>query len=191
MKGEKCVQQIFDDENEGKVDVVVFAPKKAALTITKARMTDNHTGKNGTKTSEGDEDDDDEEETKNLDTASTEDTPVETGLSEVQKKLAERRKQLAERKARFKRKKRGVKEEETKEEVEEEEEIEVKNDFVASGSRDKLIKIWNANKGSCIMTLSGHDGWVKDLVFHTNGKFLLSVSDDHSIRVWDLRNNGI
>ena len=35
-------------------------------------------------------------------------------------------------------------------------------------------------------TLVGHDNWVTDLAFHPNGKFLLSVSDDKSMRIWDL-----
>lgn len=34
----------------------------------------------------------------------------------------------------------------------------------------------------------GHDSWVTDLVFHPSGKFLLSVSEDKSIRIWDLSN---
>ena len=59
-------------------------------------------------------------------------------------------------------------------------------DFLASGSRDKTIKIWEAKTGKCFVTLVGHDNWVTDLCFHPNGKFLLSVSDDKSLRVWDL-----
>jgi platelet-activating factor acetylhydrolase IB subunit alpha len=39
-----------------------------------------------------------------------------------------------------------------------------------------------------VLTLVGHDNWVNDLVFHPNGRFLLSVSDDKSIRIWDLTN---
>ena len=38
-----------------------------------------------------------------------------------------------------------------------------------------------------MITLTGHDNWVNDLVFHPNGKYLLSVSDDKSIRIWDLK----
>jgi len=34
----------------------------------------------------------------------------------------------------------------------------------------------------------GHDSWVGALVFHPSGKFLLSASDDKTIRVWDLSN---
>jgi hypothetical protein len=33
---------------------------------------------------------------------------------------------------------------------------------------------------------SGHDNWLRALVFHPNGKYLLSASDDKTIRVWDL-----
>lgn len=32
----------------------------------------------------------------------------------------------------------------------------------------------------------GHDNWVRALVFHPNGKFLLSASDDKTVRIWDL-----
>ncbi len=62
------------------------------------------------------------------------------------------------------------------------------SDYVASGSRDKTIKLWETRNGRCVLTLSGHDNWVTDLVFHPNGKFLISTSDDKSIRIWDLSN---
>lgn len=59
--------------------------------------------------------------------------------------------------------------------------------FFASGGRDKLIKIWEMKEQKSIITLVGHDNWVRDLAFHPNGKFLISTSDDKSIRIWDLR----
>lgn len=58
--------------------------------------------------------------------------------------------------------------------------------FLASCSRDKTIKIWNCQQGSCIMTLIGHDDWVKGLALHHSGNYIYSCSDDKSIRVWDL-----
>lgn len=58
--------------------------------------------------------------------------------------------------------------------------------FLASGSRDKTIKIWDVTSGSCLFTLVGHDNWVRGLVFHPGGKYLLSASDDKTMRVWDL-----
>ena len=33
---------------------------------------------------------------------------------------------------------------------------------------------------------SADDNWVRALVFHPSGKFLLSASDDKTIRTWDL-----
>jgi len=59
--------------------------------------------------------------------------------------------------------------------------------FLASGSRDKTIKIWETATGVCCLTLNGHDNWVRGLVFHPNGKYLISVADDKSIKVWDLQ----
>ncbi len=58
-------------------------------------------------------------------------------------------------------------------------------EFLATGSRDKSIKIWDS-RGTLIKTLVGHDNWVRGLVFHPGGKYLLSVGDDKTIRCWDL-----
>ncbi|KAI9741337.1 MAG: protein with putative role during mitosis [Cirrosporium novae-zelandiae] len=62
-------------------------------------------------------------------------------------------------------------------------------EFIATGARDKMIKIWDA-RGTLIKTLAGHDNWVRGLVFHPGGKYLLSVSDDKTIRCWDLTQEG-
>lgn len=42
--------------------------------------------------------------------------------------------------------------------------------------------------GVALFVLVGHDNWVRGAVFHPGGKFLVSVSDDKTLRVWDLRN---
>ena len=59
-------------------------------------------------------------------------------------------------------------------------------EYLASGSRDKTIRIWEVRNARCVITLRGHDNWVTDLVFHPGGKYLISVSDDKSLRCWDL-----
>lgn len=58
-------------------------------------------------------------------------------------------------------------------------------EFVATGGRDKIIRLWDA-RGNLLKTLIGHDNWVRGLVFHPGGKYLISVSDDKTIRCWDL-----
>jgi len=58
--------------------------------------------------------------------------------------------------------------------------------YIASGSRDKTIKLWELATGRCVATFIGHDNWVRGLRFHPNGKFLISVSDDKSMRIWDI-----
>ena len=35
---------------------------------------------------------------------------------------------------------------------------------------------------------AGHDNWVRGIVFHPGGKFLLSASDDKTLRTWDIAN---
>lgn len=35
---------------------------------------------------------------------------------------------------------------------------------------------------------TGHDNWVRGLVFHPGGKYLLSCADDKTLRIWDIKN---
>lgn len=46
--------------------------------------------------------------------------------------------------------------------------------------------LWDTQSGQHIKTLSGHDGWIRGLVFHPTGKYLMSVSDDKHMRVWEM-----
>lgn len=62
-------------------------------------------------------------------------------------------------------------------------------EFIATGSRDKTIRLWNA-RGTGVTTLVGHDNWIRALVFHPGGKYLLSASDDKTVRCWDLSQEG-
>mmetsp|Transcript_28720 Transcript_28720/g.37678 ORF Transcript_28720/g.37678 Transcript_28720/m.37678 type:complete len:440 (-) Transcript_28720:300-1619(-) len=61
-------------------------------------------------------------------------------------------------------------------------------EMLATGSRDRTVKLWDVFAGQCLMTFSDHDNWVRGLVYHPSGKFLITASDDRSIRVFDIKN---
>ncbi|TFK50894.1 dynein regulator [Heliocybe sulcata] len=58
--------------------------------------------------------------------------------------------------------------------------------YVATGSRDKTIRLWDTQNGRELKALAGHNDWIRGLEFHPSGKFLLSASDDKTVRVWEL-----
>ena len=88
--------------------------------------------------------------------------------------------------------------------------------FLLSGSRDKTIKMWDVSIGMCLMTLVrtiwsfllcahivvhgwqlfscvfvsqvGHDNWVRGILFHPGGKFIVTCADDKTLRIWDYKN---
>ena len=55
--------------------------------------------------------------------------------------------------------------------------------ILASGSRDKTIKIWNIENRSIMSTLSGHTEAINALC-HVNEGILVSGSDDYSLIIW-------
>lgn len=59
--------------------------------------------------------------------------------------------------------------------------------WLASGSFDKTIKLWNMQTGTLLETLTAHEGTVSSLVFTPDGSRLVSGSIDHTIRIWRLQ----
>lgn len=59
------------------------------------------------------------------------------------------------------------------------------NGYVAGGSYDATIRIWNVESGKLTHLLKGHDFVVSDVAFSPDGKLLASASYDESIKIWD------
>ena len=57
--------------------------------------------------------------------------------------------------------------------------------FLASGSIDKTIKLWNATTGECLRTLDGHSSYVHSVAFSPDGTTLASGSYDMTIKLWN------
>ncbi|KAL2634786.1 hypothetical protein R1flu_006265 [Riccia fluitans] len=64
-------------------------------------------------------------------------------------------------------------------------------DLILSASRDKSIIVWTltreeGNYGFAKRRLTGHGGFVQDVVISSDGQFALSGSWDGTLRLWDL-----
>ena len=58
--------------------------------------------------------------------------------------------------------------------------------YLASGSDDKTIKIWDVASKKCVATLTGHSDYIETVAFSPDGRYLASGSDDKTIKLWDL-----
>ncbi|KAK9847015.1 wd40 domain protein, partial [Penicillium brevicompactum] len=57
--------------------------------------------------------------------------------------------------------------------------------LLASGSDDRIVRLWDTATGALQQTLEGHSHWVRLVAFSPDGQLLASGSDDRTIRLWD------
>jgi WD40 repeat protein/transcriptional regulator with XRE-family HTH domain len=60
---------------------------------------------------------------------------------------------------------------------------------IATTGGDKTAKIWDANTGELLMTLTGHADEVTAISFSPDGRRVATSSDDQTVKIWD-SNNG-
>ncbi|KAI9776900.1 MAG: hypothetical protein M1816_005003 [Peltula sp. TS41687] len=57
--------------------------------------------------------------------------------------------------------------------------------LIASGSRDRTVKLWDAATGAPHQTLEGHSDEVMSVTFLADGKLIVSGSYDRTVKLWD------
>ncbi|OQA13313.1 MAG: translocation protein TolB [bacterium ADurb.Bin363] len=58
--------------------------------------------------------------------------------------------------------------------------------YVASGSWDKTVKIWEVSSGKCIRSLEGHSDYVTSVSYSPDGKYVASGGADETVKVWEI-----
>jgi serine/threonine protein kinase len=58
--------------------------------------------------------------------------------------------------------------------------------YLASGSKDRTIKIWEVATGKELRTLTGHSGVVLSVAYSPDGRYLASGSQDKTIKIWEV-----
>ncbi|MCA2555076.1 MAG: serine/threonine protein kinase, partial [Microcystis sp. M04BS1] len=58
--------------------------------------------------------------------------------------------------------------------------------YLASGSGDNTIKIWEVATGKELHTLAGHSSGVYSVVYSPDGRYLASGGGDNTIKIWEV-----
>lgn len=67
--------------------------------------------------------------------------------------------------------------------------VETQRDYLASGSRDRSVRLWSIANASCLQIFNAHENWVKSVLIHPSGNYIISAGDDRTIRVFDIKAN--
>ncbi len=59
--------------------------------------------------------------------------------------------------------------------------------WLASGSQDNTIKIWDLATGNLLRTLYGHNGKINSVAISPDGHWILTAADDNTARIWDVQ----
>jgi len=63
------------------------------------------------------------------------------------------------------------------------------NEWFATGSKDRTIKIWELATGKLKLTLTGHISTIRGLCISDRHPYLFSAGEDKMVKCWDLETN--
>ncbi|MEJ7647247.1 MAG: caspase family protein [Chryseolinea sp.] len=61
------------------------------------------------------------------------------------------------------------------------------SNYVATGSKDKSLKLWELSTGREVRSFLGHEASVTSAAFTSDRKYLISGSNDKSVRMWQVK----
>ncbi|XP_004496393.1 uncharacterized protein [Cicer arietinum] len=59
--------------------------------------------------------------------------------------------------------------------------------YLATGSMDGIVRLWDCRSGECVRTFRGHSDGIQSLSLSANRDYLVSASLDHTARVFDVK----
>ncbi|MCC6972459.1 MAG: protein kinase [Anaerolineae bacterium] len=58
--------------------------------------------------------------------------------------------------------------------------------LAAAGGKDRVLRVWDADKGTLLMSLKGHQDMITKCLFSPTDEILVSLSKDRTVRLWSL-----
>ncbi|KJP85671.1 hypothetical protein AK88_04702 [Plasmodium fragile] len=69
--------------------------------------------------------------------------------------------------------------------------VDISNEWFATGANDRLIKIWDLATCKLKLTLTGHINSIRDIKISKKNPYLFSCGEDNRVKCWDLEYNKV